>query len=150
MAAEKQRLTEALTTEQRKRDGLAERIASLESSLRRGDEERAAGRQHQRRRTETAWFLAGTALLLSIVSAAGFLAPAQLISLGVTLQRAKLLAWTGGFGLGTPIVLILGHRLPAVRSTTWFGLLTCALKFVLAAMWAVFLGVVSTYLWERF
>jgi hypothetical protein len=151
MVAERQRLQESLGRESKERDELTSRVTTLEETLRRTSESYTAMLDDQQQRRHLVVFLIGAAVGAAGAVVGGIMLPRVLIEMTqMSLRRATLIAWTGTTGVVGLGIWVTGLALPTVRTSPWFHRLQAVMKWVLGTVWAVFLGIVSTYLWERY
>jgi hypothetical protein len=147
----KQRIEELRAKESRDREELNRRVAGLEEALRQSTQAQAAEVDRRHRTRQLASFLLVTAVAAALaVVLSSILPPSLANSFEMSIRRARLTIYTGSFGLAGLVMWLTGRALSSVRKATWFQKWVRTFKWALGVIWTIFLGVVSTYLWERF
>lgn len=151
IVAEKRRVQEQLEAETKSRTDLEARLTGLERSLREGSETVTAEQNRRQRRRHLTVFVTITAICVSSGILATLLLPETLSTVAaMTLRRAKLIVATGVCGLASVASWAAGRRLSSIREAIWFNRATKTVKWIWGVIGAIFVGLVTTYLWERF
>jgi len=150
LSREKSAVDERLRNEAVNREALQQRVDTLEHSIRAMKDADLAKRDSVKRARQSAAFVLITIVGIAGALTGGLLLPAAILKwLKVSSATATALGWTGSVGVGGGLVSLGGNRLSTVKASPWFAKLIRILRLAVGAVWLVFLGLVSIYLWEH-
>ncbi len=129
-------LKKELEDERAAREELATRVQDLSAAI------RANG--------ETRRFLAvGGSLVLLVMVSVFYLPPRLGAQIGFPVLWSVLVVTAASLGIGGLALWALGRRLPAIAASRGFRYYDRAFRWVMGALWLLFLGLLANLLWYR-